>query len=804
MMKSSTVGALLLLLLSSTTVVSGAFHNFMKAQRLAKYVQEHQRDLQASNNGESTTTLTCDEGYDDDASLALNQLAVQYGLNECAETYETLMNFMGNADLLCMSIGVGLCNCTCAGIVVEPSPVVTASPYSSSTEADSVSSTAAFSCDDILDCNDGEKAAQLLASYDMAVDDVDLSTWYCHELNDVGVVLWKVDSNTETITFAAELMSSGGGAGIGISSNGGMLGADLLVVTKDEGEEWILQDMFSTGYSYDGSLVTIDEVQDGKLEWATEDEERIAFVVTRPIKSCDSSGHDIEIMNGAVPFIWARFPSHGETVLYHGPGKENRGTIYLDLISEDSSGVASGILPEPEDSLFTIDLKMSTSEEQMYTLPNGQVNTYACKSFELPSDQPYHVVSYGALLDTAANVEANVVHHIVMYSCDEDPYTADPTECGSMAAVCQMVELTWAVGMPDQYLPEVAGLPLKKYVLLEMHYENLALQEDVQDGSGLRITFTNQLRQYDFGYILTGSDIGDTMDLEPGQPDVVRVGFCPTECLSRNLPETGVQVHGQFFHSHLLGRSLFTQLYHEGGGESESSPPDMMGDMPYYDFNHQSFKFFENEPRLYPGDTLVTTCHFDTTSESDPTKFGLETRDEMCLNVIGMYPAIDLKYCWNSTETGAWCSGPSSTAQDDSSWKYVDDPLPIHASSFIPGGASSYLDQTSQMEGCVEIQDSQGPSSTGDDTSASSSVATDLESESSGLSAGAIVGIVVGVLIVGVVGVYLVSSRREQATTDNANNAQSSPKKDEESGRSSDELTHKTNEPSGGLSSFMK
>ena len=395
-------------------------------------------------------------------------------------------------------------------------------------------------------------------------------------------------------------------------------------------------------------LSRLMQSQDGTLEWVAESEDRLAFVVSRPIKSCDKQ-HDIDITTGVVPFIWARFPRHEH--VYHGPDRQSRGTVYLNLLEPDSDTAA--VIPEDTSDLFTVDLRMTSGMEERYTLPNGQVNTYACRSFELPSDQPYHIVSYEALLESFETT-ADVVHHMVMYSCDEDAATPEPQECGSMASMCTMMEIAWAVGMPPQYLPTEAGIPLKKYVLLEMHYENLAEEENVRDGSGIRLTFTPQLRKYDFGYLIVGTDLGKTPALEPDRRELVRSGYCPADCLAKHLPDSGVQVHGQFFHSHLLGRSLYTQLLRDG----EEMP--RLGEMSYYDFNFQHFKHYgKSEPRLMPGDTLVTTCRYNTTGMKSKTAFGLETADEMCFNVVGIYPAIRLQFCWNSTDTGGYCMGES-------------------------------------------------------------------------------------------------------------------------------------------------
>ena len=661
-----------------------AFYSLAKTRKLLHRQQQRHRQRQPvlqrrdeeeegkkqAPNGTTTTTTTtpptCPEGYDDDAGLASHPMASQYGLTNCADTFDILSNYMGNADLLCKSLGVGLCNCTCTDITVEASPKLEAVPFASHnsniSDGSSDETDVAISCQNI----------HLLPDY---INDKDMREWKCSPLGEVGVLFWRTNDKEGSITFAVEFLSNGGGAGIGISANGGMYGADLLVVTKEQ-DEWILRDMFAKGYAYDGSLVQRDKSQDAMLEWIKQDnkndDDRLAFVVTRPIKSCDDE-MDLEILSGPIPVIWARFPSNG--IMYHGPGKDNRGTVYLDLLSED---VDTTMIPEDSQDLFTVDMTLTT-EEQPFTLPTDQVNTYACKSFELPSDQDYHVVGYEAILD-----QTDVVHHIVVYSCDEDVYQGTPSECGSMAAMCQTVEIAWAVGMPPQYLPKVAGLPLKRYVLLEMHYENLA-GGAVQDGSGIRLTITNQLRQYDFGYVIIGTDL-NTQVLEPGQSDAVRQGFCSQDCLARHLPDDGVQIHGQFFHAHLQGRSLSTQLI-RADNSSSSTTTTLLGDMPYYDFNHQSFQYFGNEPKLYAGDTLVTTCHYNTSDSPDATRFGLETRDEMCFNVIGMYPKLDtLAYCWNSTTMGGYCG---------SDWKYMESPL--------PDGWNLADKQNDDMVSCVKL-----------------------------------------------------------------------------------------------------
>jgi len=579
--------------------------------------------------------ITCEEGYDDDATLAENPMAKQYGLTGCKGTHQMLMSFMGNVDMLCKGMGASICNCTCAGTLLESSVKTTPLALSDAEPLTNIDEDPTFDCDSVK-TDSSDKSAVLLPHVDSGVD---IDVWHCKELGTEGVLLWNVDEDGGTIHFGVEVVQNNdGGVGIGISANGGMYGADLLMVQKDDQQAYGVIDMFSRGYSTSGDLVTKDDSQDATLHWVKELDGHLAFRVSRPIKSCDNED-DLEILEGEVPFMWAVFSNHDHT--YHGPSKKVRGTVYIDLLSPHKDGI-----PEPIEDLYAVDLRFGddTSDDGRYVLEDGRVNSYVCRSFEMPSDEEYHIVSYEFIPDTLP-AEANVVHHIVLFACDEDPYRPDPHMCSDMNAGCFGIDATWAVGIPTQYLPKEAGLPMKKYYYMQMHYENLSQTSGIRDGSGLRITFTPKLREQEYSYMIIGTGIGSTEPLPAGQDEVVRQGFCPRDCLARRLPADGVTVHAEFFHSHLYGRSLVTQHMREG---QELEP---LGDMAWYDFNHQRFKYTPHQPKLMPGDELLTTCRYSTTdAEGGPINFGLETMDEMCFNIFGYYPATKMRYCINDGE----------------------------------------------------------------------------------------------------------------------------------------------------------
>ncbi|GFS24645.1 DBH-like monooxygenase protein 1 [Elysia marginata] len=79
------------------------------------------------------------------------------------------------------------------------------------------------------------------------------------------------------------------------------------------------------------------------------------------------------------------------------------------------------------------------------TIPATETNYY-CMTFDLPSDQDYHVIATEPIMD---NME--VLHHILVYAC-EDENSANisrPQACGMEAeGECGSIIGLWTVGNP--------------------------------------------------------------------------------------------------------------------------------------------------------------------------------------------------------------------------------------------------------------------------------------------------------------------------------------------------------------------
>ena len=53
------------------------------------------------------------------------------------------------------------------------------------------------------------------------------------------------------------------------------------------------------------------------------------------------------------------------------------------------------------------------------------------------------------------------------------------------------------------------------------------------DSSGMRITYTSELREYDAGLLTTGVQIGPKHMIPPHETDFVTTGFCKAVCIEQ-------------------------------------------------------------------------------------------------------------------------------------------------------------------------------------------------------------------------------------------------------------------------------
>ncbi|XP_042238957.1 uncharacterized protein LOC121877254 isoform X2 [Homarus americanus] len=431
-----------------------------------------------------------------------------------------------------------------------------------------------------------------------------------------------------------------GYVGLGFSPNGGMKGADIVLGWVDESGEVFLNDRYSNGYE----PPSVDESQDVELLGGYQNDTHTVLRFSRSWNTCDH-GSDYQLSGDTVRVIWA----------YDDEDPFNMTSMQQHKF--DHRGTKSLYLQEPPliRTNFNEDVKTWDILSSNVSIPSNLKTLYWCKIFKIPSlTRKNQVIGYVPVIE-----ERNLahVHHILLYECHlpdsgrhyEKWLDIDGRQCyGPNMPVswtyCSSTFVAWGIGGEGQIYPDNVGLPMGEehggstYILMEVHYDNPELKPDIVDSSGVRIYYTDRLRQYDAGILMAGHSI-TPMQIIPPNRKWLSIGHCTGSCTQKEFPEGGIRVFEGILHSHLLGSAL--KLRHI---RDNKELPFIAKDMSY-DFNYQQSRIFKDEVIILPGDSLITECTYDATRKPKVTFGGFGTEEEMCLSFLGYYPRINLSIC---------------------------------------------------------------------------------------------------------------------------------------------------------------
>merc|ERR1712110_567688 len=90
---------------------------------------------------------------------------------------------------------------------------------------------------------------------------------------------------------------------------------------------------------------------------------------------------------------------------------------------------------------------------------------------------------------------------------------------------------------------------------------------------------------------------------------------------------TAVTAFSSSVHMHQYGKQMWSVLYRDGVYQ------DTLARNLAWDFNIQEFKPIKPTVNIQGGDTIITTCVWDTSSSSTPVRGGDASEDEMCLAI---------------------------------------------------------------------------------------------------------------------------------------------------------------------------
>ena len=111
----------------------------------------------------------------------------------------------------------------------------------------------------------------------------------------------------------------------------------------------------------------------------------------------------------------------------------------------------------------------------------------------------------------------------------------------------------------------VGGKGYSQYLVLEVHYNNPNLRDNIVDSSGLRIYYQGGpkegLRKFDAGIMEIGLEYNSKNSIPPYMSSFHLHGHCLSECTRASLPNPGgITVFASQLHMHLTGRRVWTSV----------------------------------------------------------------------------------------------------------------------------------------------------------------------------------------------------------------------------------------------------
>lgn len=117
---------------------------------------------------------------------------------------------------------------------------------------------------------------------------------------------------------------------------------------------------------------------------------------------------------------------------------------------------------------------------------------------------------------------------------------------------------------PENVGGVIGGDNFSLYLVLEIHFDNPKMRNDIVDSSGMRIYYQGgkdeQLREYDAGIMEIGLEYNSKNSIPP-QVDAFHLhGHCLSECTKASFGSTTITVFASQLHTHLTGRRVWTSL----------------------------------------------------------------------------------------------------------------------------------------------------------------------------------------------------------------------------------------------------
>lgn len=165
-----------------------------------------------------------------------------------------------------------------------------------------------------------------------------------------------------------------------------------------------------------------------------------------------------------------------------------------------------------------------------------QQTNYMFRSFKVPDDiTDGSMIGFNVVQDSGPSKK--MLHHLLFYGCKYDKadrknaaafYQNEAKEgdsqLGNAEGGCHELLYVWAVGNPAVNLPADVGFSVGTdtkarwtHYLIEFHYHNENLEQNVVDNSGIRVTYSKVRKSQEAGILTIGDSVVTSGPLPAGQ-----------------------------------------------------------------------------------------------------------------------------------------------------------------------------------------------------------------------------------------------------------------------------------------------
>ncbi|KAI8812277.1 PHM/PNGase F domain-containing protein [Cladochytrium replicatum] len=442
---------------------------------------------------------------------------------------------------------------------------------------------------------------------------------------------WTLSADLGTIIIGVASNNSAGWLAVGFSETSGMKGADIALGYVSS-NKFVLEDRFTPDFI----KPVLDNQQSLTLIGSWTSTNYTAFTFSRPtkIESCSNDqDRNLYVGPNTRQNVLIAF---GTSMTFEQHAPTDRGSTLVDLTSAtDEAAIALANPPVGDLDLIPFNVVSPPTDVPPYG------TAYCYSYFEAPADAKYHIIQENPVIQDPR------VHHLIIYVCDK-PLTSmfSPTspkvQC-NIVNPCVRFLVEWAPGIGNRTYPKEFAKPIgqgefsAKYLILEVHYNQVDPVGFTDPGAGFQLMLSKKLRDNDLGILAIGMAPELIEVIPPGKLTTSTYEF-PEEC-SRFLGQN-VTVNGIFLHMHKRGYSSEASIIRQGSNQTVG-----LVQRRYFDFNSQGIVPLA-PTIIVPGDRFLMTCVWDSRNFTTATSGGYSSDQEMCFGLLEYYPVQPIQMGW--------------------------------------------------------------------------------------------------------------------------------------------------------------